>query len=46
MRQDEFDAIVRRTLQRIPLRFREAMDNVKIIVEDWPDPDLSSLERT
>lgn len=40
MRRAEFDALVERALARIPLRFREAMENVEIVVEDWPDPDL------
>ncbi len=40
MLQVEFDDIVRSALQRIPLPFRDAMVNVEIIVEDWPDPDL------
>ena len=40
MRRSEFDALVERALRKIPRRFRDAMENVQIIVEDWPDPDL------
>ena len=29
-----------RALARIPEPFREAMDNLAFIVEDWPDPGL------
>jgi predicted Zn-dependent protease with MMP-like domain len=40
MKRSEFDAQVREALQRIPGVFREAMKNLEIIVEDWPDPEL------
>jgi predicted Zn-dependent protease with MMP-like domain len=36
----EFDAQVSRALGRIPRQFRDAMQNVEIVVEDWPDPGL------
>ena len=32
--------LVERCLGRIPRRFREAMTNVAVVVEDWPDPGL------
>jgi predicted Zn-dependent protease with MMP-like domain len=35
-----FERLVERALQRIPSRFREAMANLAIVVEDWPDPAL------
>jgi len=40
MKRKAFDALVRRALDRIPRRFREAMNNIEIVVEDWPDPEL------
>lgn len=40
MKRAEFDALVKKALDRIPGRFRAALDNVEIVVEDWPDPDL------
>ena len=32
--------MVDRALERIPQRFREAMENVAVLVEDFPDPDV------
>ncbi len=40
MRRIEFDSLVRKCLRRIPRAFREALKNLEIIVEDWPDPEL------
>ena len=40
MKRGEFDALVQKALARIPQRFRDAMRNIEIVVEDWPDPDL------
>ena len=40
MKRAEFDALVEKALRRIPRRFREALENVEIVVEDWPDPNL------
>ena len=40
MKRAEFEALVEAALRRIPRRFRDAMHNLGIIVEDWPDPDL------
>ena len=40
MRKREFDLMVKSALERVPKDLRAAMDNVEIIVEDWPDPDL------
>lgn len=40
MTDGEFDSLVKSALRRIPRRFRAALDNVEIIVEDRPDPDL------
>jgi predicted Zn-dependent protease with MMP-like domain len=40
MKRAEFDQLVEKALSRIPQPFREAMENVEIVVEDWPDPAL------
>jgi predicted Zn-dependent protease with MMP-like domain len=40
MMESDFDARLREALQRIPAVFREAMTNLEIIVEDWPNPEL------
>ena len=40
MKRSYFEKLVERALERIPRRFRAAMDNVAILVEDWPDPRL------
>jgi predicted Zn-dependent protease with MMP-like domain len=40
MKRSAFDALVQKALSRIPRKFRDAMKNVQIVVEDWPDPDL------
>jgi predicted Zn-dependent protease with MMP-like domain len=40
MKRAEFDALVTQALQLIPQRFRAALENVEIVVEDWPDPEL------
>jgi predicted Zn-dependent protease with MMP-like domain len=40
MKRAEFEALVESALRRIPRRFRDAMQNLGIIVEDWPDPDV------
>jgi predicted Zn-dependent protease with MMP-like domain len=40
MKRSAFDELVQKALRRIPQRFRDAMHNIEIVVEDWPDPDL------
>lgn len=40
MRRAEFEDLVEKALERIPAPFRQAMHNVAVIVEDWPDPDV------
>ncbi len=40
MKRPDFYALVDQALERIPQVFREAMNNVEIIVDAWPDPDL------
>ncbi len=40
MKRKDFESLVERCLERIPGVFRDALGNVRIAVEDWPDPDL------
>ncbi len=40
MKRAGFDDLVEKALDRIPQIFRDAMHNIEIVVEDWPDPDL------
>jgi predicted Zn-dependent protease with MMP-like domain len=40
MKQTEFDRLVESAVRKIPRRFRDALDNLEIVVEHWPDPDL------
>jgi predicted Zn-dependent protease with MMP-like domain len=40
VKRSQFDALVESALRKIPGRFRDALENVEIVVEDWPDPDL------
>ena len=40
MERAEFERLVAEALGDIPLRFRNAMRNIAIVVEDEPEPDL------
>ena len=40
MNGSEFDLQVKRAMTKIPPRIRKAMENVAIVVDEWPDPDL------
>jgi predicted Zn-dependent protease with MMP-like domain len=40
MKRDAFRALVDRALETIPDHFRDAMDNIAIVVEDEPSPDV------
>jgi len=40
MRRNRFERLVDRAIEGIPARFRDAMANLAIVVEDEPDPDL------
>jgi predicted Zn-dependent protease with MMP-like domain len=40
MKQTEFDRLVESAIRRIPRKLRDALDNIEIVVEDWPDPDV------
>lgn len=40
----EFEKIVEEVLENLPKEFAEKLDNVQILVEDWPTPqDLQSI---
>ena len=38
MHRTEFESLVEKALEQIPIRFRLAMKNVAILIEEWPDP--------
>jgi predicted Zn-dependent protease with MMP-like domain len=40
MTRQEFSALVEEALADIPLRFRKAMKNVAVVIEDEPPPDI------
>ncbi|MFZ5863523.1 MAG: metallopeptidase family protein [Nitrospirota bacterium] len=40
MTRNEFTRLVSAALERIPDEFRMAMQNVQVVLEDWPDPSL------
>src|SRR5512139_3081620 len=40
MTKDAFTVLVEEALQEIPRRFRDAMKNVAVVVEDDPPPDV------
>jgi len=40
MDREQFEAIVERSFEHLPEKFREAIDNVRIIVEDYPSEEI------
>ena len=42
MERQKFEAIVFRALEALPSEFRNKLENVDIIVEDWPSPNQIS----
>src|SRR5215471_5778006 len=40
VRRERFEKLVAEALASIPRRFRDAMSNIAIVVEDEPDPDV------
>ena len=36
MRRADFEELVRQALSALPAQFRERIDNVDVLVEDWP----------
>ena len=39
MKRAEFERLVERALRTLPKRFREKLENVVVVVEDWADDD-------
>src|SRR5919109_452889 len=37
MRRTQFEKLVDRALRRLPRAFREKLENVAVVIEDWPD---------
>lgn len=37
----EFEKLVNEALGSLPVYFKEKLDNVDVVVEDWPDPSVS-----
>ncbi len=37
LNRSEFEELVARALRSLPRRFRERLQNVAVVVEDWPD---------
>ena len=40
MNRHRFEKLVQRALAKIPQPFQQAMQNVAIVIEDWPDPEV------
>jgi len=40
MKRSEFDSLLKKALGKIPREFRDALENIQIVVDDWPDPEL------
>ena len=38
MNRDAFERIVEEAINALPDAFRKKLDNVEVVVEDWPDP--------
>ena len=38
MSRRAFEKLVEKALERLPEEFRQAFDNLAIVIEDWPDP--------
>lgn len=37
----EFEKLTNEAVKNLPIRFKKAMDNVNVIVEDWPSADVA-----
>ncbi len=46
MTREEFEDIAQDAFDSLPDRFRERIDNVSIVVEDYPSPELQKSFRT
>jgi predicted Zn-dependent protease with MMP-like domain len=43
LNRDSFDKIVAKALDGLPDEFKQKLDNVEVVVEDWPDPETLRL---
>ena len=43
MTHREFVRVVRRAYSRVPVAMRRSLENVDIVVEEWPGPDEAAL---
>lgn len=41
MELDEFEQLVNKAVVSIPAKFKKAMDNVNVVVEDWPSMEVA-----
>lgn len=41
MNKDEFEKLVAEALEDLPPFFKEKMENVEVVVEEWPNPSYS-----
>jgi len=45
VRRSDFEAMVAQAVDDLPAEFRDALDNVEVVVEDWPDPETMQRAR-
>ena len=45
MTHEEFEAVVHEALDEIPEEFYEKIENIDILIEDYPDPDTQKMMR-
>jgi predicted Zn-dependent protease with MMP-like domain len=43
MNRQTFERLVAQALDELPEKFRQKLDNVEIVVDDWPDPETLRL---
>jgi predicted Zn-dependent protease with MMP-like domain len=43
MNRQTFERLVAQALDELPEEFRQKLDNVEIVVDDWPDPETLRL---
>ncbi|RLC98618.1 MAG: hypothetical protein DRI77_04600, partial [Chloroflexi bacterium] len=43
MNRDAFERLMAEALDALPAPFREKLDNVQVVVEDWPDRETMRL---
>ncbi len=41
MKKAEFESLVLEAINSLPQRFLEKMENVEVVVEDWPSPEVN-----